>query len=179
MRIRITDMDIRLASPLIRKLRMEAKGVERSFRLLTAESIARRWLLASGVPCWRSPLSPGTDARYSLIFRDGSRAMVDALPELERDFDALAKAKCAWLILVGLSDGRTGKPEGFVHIGDEFFRDGMRSPAELPALLDPPRFLRPSLLLGSIRLLLLGEWRTPDPGRIVLERTCPGASRVE
>ena len=159
-------MDIRLGSSLIRKLRREAQGIDRSFRQLTAESIARRWLLARGIPCWRSPLPPGIEARYSLIFRDGSRAMVDALQERERDFDALAKAKCAWLILVGFSDGMTGKPEGFVHIGDEFFRDGMRKPAELPALLHPPRFLRPSLLLGSIRLLLLGEWKAPDPGRI-------------
>jgi hypothetical protein len=90
--------------------------------------------------------------------------MVDILPDGERDFDKLAKAKCAWLILVGLTGETAGRPGGFVHIRDEFFLDGMRAPAELPALLDPPRFPRSSLLLGSMRLLLMGERRIPEPG---------------
>ena len=158
MRGSIAVMDIRLSHRLVRRLRRESGGDRSILRLLTAEAVARRWLLEKGIPCWRSPEPPGSDTRYSLLFADGSRALVGIghHPEV---FDAMAKRRCQWLILISISGPGSGSPSGFLRLGEVEPGD----PELLPGRLGRPRHFTRAFLLGTLRLLLSGERQPPDP----------------
>jgi hypothetical protein len=174
---RIPGMEISLGRALVRRLRREARGDPSAFRQLEAEAVARRWLIRCGVPCWRSADPPGKDGRYSLLFADGSRALV-GLTDCVRDFDAMARARCSWLVLVDLPRPASGSAAGFVHLLDPGFTGSTRLPDDLPPLLGRCRRVRLSLLLGSVRLLLLGEPVPPDPEPELPRGLAPGSGAV-
>jgi hypothetical protein len=175
MRGRIPDMDIRLPDRLMRRLRRESAGDAGFVRMLTAEAIARRWFLSERIPCWCSPDPPGTDGRYSLVFANGSRSMVDLPDGNGSSFDSMAKARCEWLVVVRLSGGQSGHPCGFLRIGESV----IRTPRLLRDLLVPPRFFTPAYLMGSLRMLVAGERGVPDPPDAVPPRACCRSSGVE
>ena len=142
---------------------------------LVAEATARRWLVSLGVPAWRNPAPPTEGGRYSLILRSGLRIAVSPLRACRWSFDAMAAAKCSFLIVVDLDEeGRGGVPAGYLELADlmaqadpdrEVDAAGMRlRPAggirnALPAERRP----RLSFVLGTLRLLLLGEPEAPPP----------------
>jgi hypothetical protein len=171
---KIESMDITISGDLLRKLGREAGKDITSVRQLIAEAIARKWIMSMGIPCWRSPHSPGTTGRYSLIFTDGRRALVTVWPELAAEFDVAAQARCEYQVCIRLSGNGKGRPEGFFLLRDleipgkkkvnnYILVDKMICPEKFPGLFETPRHFRWAYLSGSLRLLIRGEWKTPPP----------------
>ncbi len=169
-------MKISIPRKLIRKLRREAdrSGAPDCFDELFAEAVARRWFLRMRTPCWRTDEKPDTDRRYSLLFRNGRKAIV--LPSNHRgiSFDRMAKAECDYLIIVELYDSHSGTVNGFLYsfdirrAGRLNYRYEIADPEpggmeHFPELRNRPDKFRLAYFLGSLRLLLQGNLRTPPP----------------
>jgi len=75
----------------------------------------------------------------------------------------MARARCAWLVLVDPPGPDSDPACGLVHLLDPGFTSGTRLPDGLLPLPGRGRHVRLSMLLGSARLLLLGEPSPPDP----------------
>ena len=170
-------MKINISRKLRNKLRREAarSGVPDYFDALFAEAVARRWFLRMMTPCWRTDEKPDTDRRYSLLFRNGRRAIV--LPSTDQmgiSFDRMMKAECDYLIIVEPSDSYSGTIKGFIYSFD------IRRPGRLnfryeiadlepsgmehfPELVDRPDRFRSAYFFGSLKLLIKGNFRTPQP----------------
>ncbi|MCK4504541.1 MAG: hypothetical protein KAW14_02900 [Candidatus Aegiribacteria sp.] len=169
-------MKISISRKLRNKLRREAgrSGAPDCFDALFAEAVARRWFLRMRAPCWRTDEKPNADRRYSLLFRNGRKAIV--LPSDQRgiSFDRMAKAECDYLIIVELSDSHSGTVKGFLYSFD-IRRPGRlnyrykiadlepRGMEHFPELLNRPDRFRFTYLLCSLRLLIQGNFRTPPP----------------
>lgn len=169
-------MRIIISRKLIRKLHREAcrSGVPDCFDALFAEAVARRWFLKMRTPCWRTDEKPDTERRYSLLFRNGRKAIV--LPSNHRgiSFDRMAKAECDYLIIVETSDNHSGIIKGFLYSFDirrpgrlnyRYKPDGLepRMMEYFPELRNRPDRFRFAYFLGSLRLLVQGNLRTPPP----------------
>ncbi|MCK4506687.1 MAG: hypothetical protein KAW14_13815 [Candidatus Aegiribacteria sp.] len=169
-------MKISISRKLRSKLRREAckSGVPDIFDLLFAEAVARRWFLRMRTPCWRTDEKPDTDRRYSLLFRNGRRAIVLSSNQRGISFDRMVKAECDYLIIVEPSDNNSGIVKGFLYSFD-IRRPGRLNSRYEPADLEPrgmehfpelrnrPERFRLSYFLGSLRLLIQGDLRTPPP----------------
>ena len=169
-------MKISISRKLKRKLRREAgrSGKPDCFYALFAEAVARRWFLKMRTPCWRTDEIPDTERRYSLLFRNGRKAIV--LPSDHRgiSFDRMAKAECDYFIIVELSEDRSGTVKGFLYSFD-IRRPGRlnyrykiadlepRGMEHFPELLNRPDRFRFAYFLGSLRLLIQGNFSTPPP----------------
>ena len=175
-----------LPGKLVKKLRREsgASGIADAFEILLAESVARRWFLAEGLPCWRSPQPPLRKGRYGLLFPSGRRALVSPRRTRRYSFDDIAAAKCDYLVSVSLSSDASGTPEGFLIITDIFKPENplwipdistadKRPIKEFPELGMKPGHFRLSYIIGSLKLLALSEPRVPPP-RNTATRCPPG-----
>lgn len=170
-------MKISISQKLRSKLRREAckSGVPDYFDALLAEAVARRWFLRMMTPCWRTDEKPGTDKRYSLLFRSGRRAIVLPLTDQRGiSFDRMVKAECDYLIIVEPSDSYSGTIKGFLYSFDirrpgrlnfryEIADLETRGMEHFPELLNRPDRFRSAYFFGSLRLLIQGNLRTPQP----------------
>jgi len=166
---------VEMGDRLRRVLERESKGEPERLRVLIAESAARRWLAARGVPAWRNPLAPGSRGRYGLITLGGTRLLTAPLPGTAASFDEMAEARCSFLLVVELDDGlRSGAPAGYARLADlrALGDPERRAPADslilrpardLPGELGIPRHFRLSFVAGTLRLLLLGDPSPPPP----------------
>ncbi|MFO8182643.1 MAG: hypothetical protein R6U39_00580 [Candidatus Aegiribacteria sp.] len=169
-------MSVKISSGLLKKLSREARLSHRPEFLdtLLAESIARRWLLRRGLPCWRTSQPPGRPDRYGLLFPSGRRAMVSPSGGNGYSFNDMARAKCEYLLKVVMEDDLRGDVEGFFTLFD------IRKPGDIgwtpdldlletrpmegfPEMARRPAHFRPAFLLGSLKLLVMGELKAPPP----------------
>jgi len=149
-------------------------------RLPDTEAAARRCLASMGVPSWGSEESPGAAGRYGLVFMSGRRALVLPIEDGTVSTDAMAAARCDYLMLAGGGEGETGWGiTGFVY-WFEVDGDGLtgevpcsslcpRPVQDLPEVASRPSCYRLARFLGSLKLLFLGDPVTPppaDPGSI-------------
>ena len=169
-------MKISISRKLRSKLRREARrsGVSNCFDALLAEAVARRWFLRMKTPCWRTDEKSDTEKRYSLLFRNGRKAVV--IPSNQRgiSFDRLAKAECDYLIIVELSEDHSGTIKGFLY-SFEIRRPGRLNyryniadlepvgMEHFPELRNRPDRFRLAYFLGNLKLLIQGKLRTPPP----------------
>lgn len=172
----MTPGRVELAGGLLRRLAREARraGVPGMGETLAAEAVARRWFLARGLPCWRTAQPPGAGNRYGIVFPSGRRALVVPTGTGGHSFERMASAKCDYLILVGLRNGRCGAVEGYFKLhdlrkpGDLLWAPDLetlepRAIEEFPELVRRPACFRRSCFLGSLRLLIGGELPVPPP----------------
>lgn len=169
-------MKISISRKIIRKLHREAgrSGASDCFDALFAEAVSRRWFLKMRTPCWRTDEKPDTEKRYSLLFRNGRKAIVHPSDQRGISFDRMAKAECDYLIIVETSDSHSGTVKGFLYSFDIRRQGRLNSrykPADLeprkmehfPELRNRPDRFRFAYLLGSLKLLIRGNLRTPPP----------------
>ncbi len=148
------------------------KAVAADARLLVdCESAARRWFLRMRVPCWLSDAPPGGRGRYGIVFACGRRALVVPPEGWPVSLDAMAAAGCDLLVQTGPG---AATPDGFLAWFDvrraETARKGgplpeLRPMGTLLPLLRPGYGFAAAMALGSLKLLVLGETRPPDPLR--------------
>ncbi|OPL17601.1 MAG: hypothetical protein AVO35_09220 [Candidatus Aegiribacteria sp. MLS_C] len=172
----MTVSSVKLTDRLLRKLAGEARraGVKGMSEVLAAEAVARRWLLALGLPCWRTAQPPDAVNRYGIVFHSGRRALAVPTGTGGCSFDRMASARCDYLLLVRLREGRHGTVEGYFMLHD------LRKPGDLlwepdldaleprpmegfPELAVKPSGFRRSYLVGTMRLLMRGELPVPPP----------------
>lgn len=169
-------MTVTISSGLLRKLRREVRLSHRpeSLDTLTAESIARRWFLRRGLPCWRTSQPLSRVDRYGLLFPSGRRAMVSPAGGNGYSFNDMARAKCEYLLKVEMEGERRGHVAGFFTLfdirkpGDMYWTPDLdlletRPMGGFPELARRPARFRPACLLGSLKLLVMGELKVPPP----------------
>jgi hypothetical protein len=164
-----------LPGGLMRKLRRESRGDPAMLAQLAAEATARRWLVSLGVPAWRNPAPPSEGGRYSLILACGKRIAVSPAGARIWSFDSMAAARCSVLLVMDPGpDGSDRTPAGWLRLRDvlasgdpeeaaDLVHLALRPAGSLASQLPRSRRSRLAFLLGSLRLLLLGEPAAPPP----------------
>jgi hypothetical protein len=169
-------MNTIVPSRIIKILRREAASSDSPdfLEVLFAESVARRWFLENGIPCWRTSQHSKEKDRYSLLFSNGRRAIVAPEGRNRVSFDTMAGAKCDYLLSVVMTGGTSGHVKGYFYLFDIRKPDNiewrpdienleLRKMDTFPELACKPRHLRLSYFLKSLRLLLAGEVAAPHP----------------
>jgi len=174
---KIRPMSVSLAPRLVGKLRREARRADDKdfLQVLLAESVARRWFLQKGLPCWRTRQPPSSHGRYGLVFPSGRRALASPSECNGYSFDHMAAARCDYLLKVVMEGESSGNVDGFFTLfdvrkpGDLLWKPDLemletRPMEEFPELAMKPEHFRRSYILGSLILLLMSELKTPPPG---------------
>lgn len=89
-------------------------------------------------------------------------------------FDGMMKARCDYLVIIGLEEGAGGEPEGYLRWHDLPRSAGIAAPIRIPTLiprnietfpelLERPGRFRTTCIIGALRLLIRGEPGVPPP----------------
>lgn len=168
-----------LSSSMILKLKKESSNDEDIFEQLCIESITRKWLKAHRIPSWRNPATPIKDTlnqsngRYSILLSDGSRFLVKPFSKVILSLDMLASAKCFGVLVIKFNKtDNTGQVMNCILIRNVCktlsnysteIKD-LESCSTFLHYLKVPRNYISTLILFSIKLLIIGEPGAPEKG---------------